>query len=166
MDRSMRRWTCAWGRWGAALSLGIVILMLPVSAVSGGGQLTPDELLDGARAELSALLSPMSGRTDATVTQTIAELEAAAKEHVRLSTHYKTCMAAVTRVEKDSVKTSQQMHRIIDRTIARLERMGAAEEFIDQGNGLTVYSEYVESRPLHASQDIFESLGAAVGYVF
>lgn len=166
MERSERRWSCAWGRLGIALVLGVVTLVLPVRAVLGGDPPTPEEVLDSATAELSALLSPMAERTNATVTQTIAELEAAAKEHVRLSTHYKTCMAAVGRVEKDSAKTSQQMHRIIDRTIARLERMGAAEDFIDQGYGLTIYSEYIESRPLHASQDIFESLGHAVGYVF
>lgn len=166
MERLMRRAVLSWNRWAGVLALGAALLLAPMPAASGGDPLTPEELLDIATAELSALLSPMQARTASTVSEAISELEAAAKTDAKLSSHYKTCVAAIGRVEKDSAKVSQKMHRIIDRTIARLERMGATQEFIDQGEGLTIYSEYVGRRPYHASEDIFESLGTAVGHVF
>ncbi len=163
MERSV---ALSWRGWLGVVALGVAALMLPMPPASGGSALTPDELLDAATAELSALLNPMQARTIATVDAARTELEAGVAEEAPSSVLFKLCSGAIARVEKDSTKTSKQMHRIIDRTVARLERMEAGEEFIDQGLGLTIYSEYVESRPYHASEDIFEGLGDAIGYVF
>lgn len=156
----------SWRRWIGLFALGLTALMLPMSPASGGSALTPAELLDAATAELSALLTPMQARTSVTVDAARIELEARVAADAPSSVLFKVCSEAVTRVERDSAKTSKQMHRIINRTVARLERMKAGKDFIDQGLGLAIYSEYVESRPSHASEDLFESLGEAIGYVF